>query len=154
MAQEPTIEQLLLEVAWSTLQFDQASADVKKVRDAMNQAVDTMKEVTGYDERKNQLDSAKYKVMQHAILHLPEKRTSVPDVGYVDVTPQDPEAMVYNMWTLLADPAAHQFIESITLTESAAVHLLAGREIPGVKLVDRIPKVRMSVKEYLEKQGG
>lgn len=154
MAQDQTLQDLLLGVAWSTLEFDQADADVKRVRDALNQAVEAMKEVTGYDERKKQLEHARSKVVTHALAHLSEKRTFVPGVGYVDVTPQNSTAEVANMWTLLADPAAHQFIESITLTESAAAHLMAGREIPGVKLVDQLPKVRMSVKEYLERLGG
>ena len=99
------------------------------------------------------METAKKKVVSWALDELEVGRNKVNGIGWVDITEQPDVAVVYSLDELLGNPAAHQFIASIELTESASTHLREGGKIPGLMLAAIEPSVRMSVKEYIDNLG-
>ena len=151
---EEQLEMLLGNVASATLSFEWAEEQISPIKAAVKVMLAQAKSLVGYEETKQRLADFKADVVVFARENLdPRKtkrdnRTLVLETGYVDVTPQDPIAVVDDKHALLADPAAHPFIESVILTASATEHLREGIAISGVKLEEVPARVRMSVQEY------
>jgi len=142
------LEILLGIVAVETLSMEWAEEQIKPIKEAVKVMLNQAKALVMYDNTKQRLARFKADVVTFARENLNPKRTLVPETGYVDVTPQPPIAIVDDLKALLADPLAHTFIESVTLTESASEHLRTDHTISGVKLEDVPARVKMSVEKY------
>jgi len=99
------------------------------------------------------LDMVKAKALAHnlAMDVLHNARTTFDGVGYVDKTPQPSQAVVIDVAAVLSDPLARAFVKSVELNDAAVQYLKDGSELPGVMLADIPASIRLSVKEYQDK---
>ena len=146
------VEEMVMAYAQAKVAYDALYSKAKPLIDNANAIIESVKNMFGLTNSKKEMEAAKASVVT-AAKDLPPARTTFERIGWVDVTEQDSVPEVWNLKALLEVPAYHSFIKSVELTDSAKAHLKEGYLIPGVGLVDVLPKVRISVQEYEKNQG-